>query len=1159
MRNLRLFKDKRIEGWERATSVRVTLEIFRHDSTIHPDSTVLDGGGNYWILFFRTNRVVGKSYKMDVVLGVPSPESAPDTQFLHLARFGQMPSLRDNSNVYTRIDIDDQVKEPGTKEPRPPSFRSRLDSTVAEASFDLKETDGISGVALMLRSRSCSLHGKILVGATLLTATRFSSSEEIFVKLDDGTQGSRVTAAAWAAQNGWKDGLDTLLESGHNGYELEDSDGRSALSWAAGNGQNETTDLLLGKANINSQDKEGRTPLSWASGNGHHAMVTRLLKHGAKWTADAENRSPLWWAADGGHESVVEIFLGDQTVINEDTSDLVDSADRNGESPLLRAAQNGHISALRLLVEKGLKHSARNASINSKTCLASYLRTAAEKGLNSLLVVSMELNEIQDPWTEYCEPLCVAARKGHTEIVRLLLSAGADPDSEHNGDTALCISVQNGRENVIKLLLEFGANVRKRGVSGTPRSLVGTGTILAMLAAADDEGRLAKSEDDTNPDTDSRFDATVFSFEVGQSATVFYPTAQKVDSLLAYPKDRSDRGPLNFRWIHLPANNMRWVELLMMRLQEKSNRAYEILKPERWTRRQHLGATGAPHARFMRPLCQAFASGSIIPSGFKGKDPGSFVDSPDVVLFMPFLHWDLRGNSGVCHEQKDLVLKYLNNTYHSLHDRRTLDQYYYHTLPDTKTRDNSQVITRYQGVQGENDLRVVSMVDQLWLWVIRGSGGQPDTVVTCFPSVGKISVDESYAHPDPYDDTDVLESIKRHLRDNPSTVGNANDLAGVIAAVCSRNYLDPGTTLSLSAQKTGVQFSDVYETAIGDIVNKESTLFEAFKGLEANEVAEIKDEISLLHEIKDVLDELNIMSVLYQDQRKVIKALAQVEQSIGAEKHARDTTGSENFPPDELNSSETLPTTVSSTSIDDEHFGKARPGAFVQREDVSFKRDNKTGSAFKNRAQLDGRKATKTGLWSHGGGRHVSGLPTELLDASINDVQGMVERANRAYKALNFLVDLKFRHNNVIDSKRSLELSTETANLTAQIKSSEEKSAALTERIRESTDATQRSARESAYLAQKADKEGRTVMVFTVVTIIFLPLSFMATMFQLNIRQYKRVEVDNNAYLDLGYVSSIMFPISTVVSAVLIWVAFKAEYIERLWLKKRKSNERAGV
>jgi hypothetical protein len=84
---------------------------------------------------------------------------------------------------------------------------------------------------------------------------------------------------------------------------------------------------------------------------------------------------------------------------------------------------------------------------------------------------------------------------------------------------------------------------------------------------------------------------------------------------------------------------------------------------------------------------------------------------------------------GSTHEfsnDEKLILAYLskNDDLPKLHVRRTLDQYYYHMLKDTKARDNDQVVYRWAKlaklVQRIPDPKVL-MVDQLWLWIVDGS------------------------------------------------------------------------------------------------------------------------------------------------------------------------------------------------------------------------------------------------------------------------------------------------------------------------------------------------------------------------------------------------------------------------------------------------------
>lgn len=201
---------------------------------------------------------------------------------------------------------------------------------------------------------------------------------------------------------------------------------------------------------------------------------------------------------------------------------------------------------------------------------------------------------------------------------------------------------------------------------------------------------------------------------------------------------------------------------------------------------------------------------------------------------MPFLHWDLEDlrsgreatvkaaaagllenlpDHSLNSEQK-LLKAYLTNK-HPLHLRRTLDQYYYHTLENTSYRDNDQVVSRHQNLE-DLQPRIITMVDQLWAWVLSGEGGGHDTVVTCFPHVGEA---EGSNDPNPHGHTDVLRRVQLSLLDRSFHVQRAYDLAGLIAGTCSRFYLDPGSTLSFHDGRTIFQFSELYETEISKIVS----------------------------------------------------------------------------------------------------------------------------------------------------------------------------------------------------------------------------------------------------------------------------------------------------------------------------------------------------
>jgi hypothetical protein len=64
-----------------------------------------------------------------------------------------------------------------------------------------------------------------------------------------------------------------------------------------------------------------------------------------------------------------------------------------------------------------------------------------------------------------------------------------------------------------------------------------------------------------------------------------------------------------------------------------------------------------------------------------------------------------------------------------LHMRRTLEQFYYWTAPDTTGRDKEQVVCRGTRTQNEDPdatARLV-MVDQLWLWILDESESSQST------------------------------------------------------------------------------------------------------------------------------------------------------------------------------------------------------------------------------------------------------------------------------------------------------------------------------------------------------------------------------------------------------------------------------------------------
>ncbi|KAI2478921.1 hypothetical protein Ptr902_09887 [Pyrenophora tritici-repentis] len=87
------------------------------------------------------------------------------------------------------------------------------------------------------------------------------------------------------------------------------------------------------------------------------------------------------------------------------------------------------------------------------------------------------------------------------------------------------------------------------------------------------------------------------------------------------------------KWLHLPANNMKWVELLMLQygLRCKTLDRDQILTEQLWRERLHSGIGNFPHARYMKLLCRQI--------GKTNKTDSHKVEN-SYVFMMPYIHWE---------------------------------------------------------------------------------------------------------------------------------------------------------------------------------------------------------------------------------------------------------------------------------------------------------------------------------------------------------------------------------------------------------------------------------------------------------------------------------------------------------------------------------------
>jgi ankyrin repeat protein len=146
----------------------------------------------------------------------------------------------------------------------------------------------------------------------------------------------------------------------------------------------------------------------------------------------------------------------------------VDSKDKYGLTPLLRAAQKGHVDDVQQLLNAGAEVESKDKY--GRTPLIWAVRIGHDVVVQQLLRAGADVNT-KDEF--YRTPLMWAARDGHEAIVQLLLEYGAYVDSKDDnyGRTPLMWAAENDHKAVVRQLLDAGANADLRDKYGLKSSL----------------------------------------------------------------------------------------------------------------------------------------------------------------------------------------------------------------------------------------------------------------------------------------------------------------------------------------------------------------------------------------------------------------------------------------------------------------------------------------------------------------------------------------------------------------------------------------------------------------------------------------------------------------------------------------------------------------
>lgn len=160
--------------------------------------------------------------------------------------------------------------------------------------------------------------------------------------------------------------------------------------------------------------------------------------------AQEDGQTLLLWAAETGDEPFTRLLLEEHNILvtplNESPGEL-----QVCTSALHVASYYGHINIVRLLLEKGAGVNVR--LVGKKT------DTSGWASPRPVYPPRKQHDDYWD-WPNLQAPITLAVQQGNGEIIRLLVAAGADPESlDGNGHTPLFVAVEKGHEAIVRFLV----------------------------------------------------------------------------------------------------------------------------------------------------------------------------------------------------------------------------------------------------------------------------------------------------------------------------------------------------------------------------------------------------------------------------------------------------------------------------------------------------------------------------------------------------------------------------------------------------------------------------------------------------------------------------------------------------------------------------------
>ena len=296
----------------------------------------------------------------------------------------------------------------------------------------------------------------------------------------------------YAVLCGFRGLVGRLLTAHPQDLDTNEGDWGSPLNAALAKGHLDIAKFLLDRGAVgDSMGFMEQTGLYIASTHGYADVVGSLIDRGANLNATCEGRSTRfgrkWWTPL--HAAINEDHPDIALLLLEGGADP-EIRSSNGETALGMASSRGQANFVRLLINYGadLNAKSRDRRVDDYDVNWTPLHAAIEKEYRDIALLLLERGanpEIRSSRGE--NALYMASSGGYANIVRQLLSHGADPTAECENElefgwTPLHVASSHRSLEIARVLLEHGANPNALDHSGgTALHLTSEVTVVELL------------------------------------------------------------------------------------------------------------------------------------------------------------------------------------------------------------------------------------------------------------------------------------------------------------------------------------------------------------------------------------------------------------------------------------------------------------------------------------------------------------------------------------------------------------------------------------------------------------------------------------------------------------------------------------------------------